>query len=45
MYVDYGFVIQINEVCERCAIQVWVAEAQTKTNRIIGQYNKQLFRM
>jgi len=45
MYVDYGFVMQINEVCERCAIQVRVIVVQTMTNRTIVQYNKQLFRV
>jgi len=45
MYVDCGFVMQINKLREKGANQIWVAEVQTMTNRIIVQYNKQLFRM
>ena len=43
MYVMYGFVMQINTLVRKRAIQVWVVKVQTMTNRITVQYNKQLF--
>lgn len=41
----YGFVMHINKLRERCAIQFWVTEIQRMTIKIIVQYNKQLLKM